>query len=72
MVPEKRFLKYCPTYTQLKTVSLVVAPHDPPEAMNLTNLHCTMSESFHVYFSHSGPVVLEKKIRKTFFLYMHL
>jgi hypothetical protein len=47
-------------------------PHDPPAAINLTNLHCTMSESCHVNFSHSGPVFLEKKIRKTFFLYMHL
>jgi hypothetical protein len=35
-------------------------PTWPPAAMNLTNLHCTMSESFHVNFSHSGPAVLEK------------
>jgi hypothetical protein len=61
VVLKKKILKICfPIGEHVKTVSPIVAPPDP-RGLDFNKLAFkNMSESFHVNFIFSGPVVLEK------------
>ena len=60
----RRFLKMFPINSHVKHWSPIVAPPYPWGPWFEQTIIYTMSESFHIRFIFSGPVVLEKKIFK--------